>query len=330
MQKQSLIQWGHRLYYWYRMFAGTSYYHQRQGAGRLFIEGRLEGYFNDLTGKTNWRGTIDRDGLPLLDSSGQSSPLYFPILLCQKALGHWDVWLGQGSAEDRRCFLQIAHWLRANQDAEGGWDTWGLYGQRQQYCYSAMTQGQALSVMTRAYRLTRDGSFERACRSAMVLMRKPIQDGGVCWYEAGDVFLEEFPSPSRETVLNGWIFALFGVYDYLLQFSDDQVQSFYAETSASLARGLAEYDAGFWSYYNSGRKRLASPFYHRLHLGQLAALSEVMNEPSVKLTLAAWVRYEKNWFNKSRAILVKGLQKMREPGEVPIVRRSKRAEPIRC
>jgi len=298
--------------------------------GRLFVSGQLKGYFNDLTAKTNWKGRVDGEGLPLLDSTSNCSSVHFPILLCQKALGHWDIWLDQGSAEDRQRFLQIACWLKANQDAEGGWDTWGLMGQRPyEYRYSAMTQGQALSVLTRAYQLTRDGSFEKACRSAIGLMGKPIQDGGVCSYEAGDVFLEEFPGPRRETVLNGWIFGLFGVYDYLLQFSDAQATSLHARTSASLARGLGEYDAGFWSYYDSGTKRLASPFYHQLHLSQLAALSQVVNEPSVKRTLDAWTRYEMNWFYKSRAVLVKGLQKLREPGPVPIVASSKRARPGR-
>lgn len=260
-----------------------------------------------------------------MDSTSGCGAVYFPILLCQKALGHWDIWLGQGSAEDRHKFLQIASWLTANQDAEGGWDTWNLASQCQdsQYRYSAMTQGQALSVMARAHLLTRNDSFERASRSAMKLMCKPVQDGGVCWYEDGDVFLEEFPGASRETVLNGWIFALFGVYDYVLQFSDDNARSFHGDTSASLARRLDEYDAGFWSYYNSGAKRLASPFYHRLHLSQLAALNQVLQEASLKLTLEAWTRYERNRFYKSRAVLVKGIQKLIEPGPVPIIASSR-------
>jgi heparosan-N-sulfate-glucuronate 5-epimerase len=307
------------------MLTGSSYYHQPQRVGRLFVSGQLQGYFNDMTGKTNWKGKVDDQGLPLFDTSSNASSVYFPILLCQKALGHWDIWLDQGSTEDRHRFLQIACWLKSNQDTGGGWDTWGLVGQCQQpqYRYSAMTQGQALSVMTRAYRLTRDGSFESGCRRAMLLMRKPVQDGGVCWYEAEDVFLEEFPGLQRETVLNGWIFALFGVYDYLLEFSDAQATDFYARTSASLERVLGEYDAGFWSYYNSGPKRLASPFYHRLHLSQLTALSQVMNKPSLKQIKEAWTRYEKNWFYKSRAVLIKGLQKLREPCPVPIVASSK-------
>jgi hypothetical protein len=186
-----------------------------------------------------------------------------------------------------------------------------------------MTQGEALSVLTRANQLTCDGSFERACRNAMTLMHKPVQDGGVCWYEAGDVFLEEFPGPCRETVLNGWIYSLFGVYDYLLQFSDPQAWSLYAATSASLKKGLSEYDAGFWSYYNTGRKRLSSPFYHNVHVSQLAALCQIMNEPSLKLTLQTWSRYEKNWLNKSRAVLLKSVQKLREPGPIPIVTSSR-------
>lgn len=300
------------------MFAGTSYYHRPQEMGRMFVARQLNGYFNDLTGKTDWKGKIDHDGLPLSTLSNGKS-IHFPILLCQKALGHWDMWLIHERADDRQQFLNIANWLEQTQDSMGGWDTWGPMGQSSQYRYSAMTQGQAISVMTRAYKVTKGAGFERACRAALELLRKPVQDGGVCCYEAQNVFLEEFPASRRDTVLNGWIFALFGVHDYLLQFTDEQIKTFYADTCASLTSHFPEYDAGFWSYYSSGSKRLASPFYHRLHLSQLKALKQIIDQPCVHLVQERWKRYEKNKFCKSWAVLVKGFQKLREPGEITIV-----------
>jgi heparosan-N-sulfate-glucuronate 5-epimerase len=318
MLRTSLHQWTSRLHHWYTMFSGTSYYHQPQLMGRVFVPGELKGYFNDLTGKTNWKGKIDENGIPINTlTSGKTA--YLPVLLCQKALGHWDLWLTRADQEDRRQFLKIAAWLTGSQDAVGGWDTFGALGKPAQYRYSAMTQGEAISVMVRAHSLTNDPAYETGCRRAMGLMRKPVQDGGVCWYEAGQVFLEEFPGPQRDTVLNGWIFALFGVYDFLLRFSDQEVQTLYEITCASLIRSVPEFDAGFWSYYSSGSKRMASPFYHELHLSQLQAIQQITREPSMRLRLEAWTRYANSKPCRCRALIIKGFQKIKEPYQIRVV-----------
>lgn len=300
------------------MFTGTSYYHQSLGMGRVFVPCKLEGYFSDMTGKTDWKGRSNNDGIPYnMLSNGKS--VYFPIMLCQKALGHWDKWLMYNHTEDRDGFLKIADWLKNNQDTAGGWDTWGLLGQLPRYKYSAMTQGQALSVMTRAYKLTNGEAFAKACKNATTLMRTSVQNSGVCVYEHQNVFLEECPADKRDTVLNGWIFSLFGVYDYLLLFKDKQIQAFYIQTCNSLVKCLHEYDAGYWSYYSSGTRRLASPFYHNLHINQLEALKKIMEQPCIESIQNRWVRYGTNRIYKFMAIIFKGIQKLKEPATVTIV-----------
>ncbi len=315
---ESFVRLKHSAAYWYRMFAGTSYYHQCQSLGRVFVPGQLKGYFNDLTGKTNWTGRLDHSGLPLSKlSSGKV--IHFPILLCQKALGHWDLWLLTSEAEHRQAFLKIADWLVTTQHASGGWDTWSQMGQPDQFRYSAMTQGEALSVLVRANALQAHVSYPAACHKAVALMQHDVETGGVCSHEDGDVFLEEFPSAKRDTVLNGWIFALFGVYDYLLQFADEQVGRFYSRCTASLVRHLPDFDAGYWSFYSSGTRRLASPFYHRLHLSQLEALERICADPLLGKVRERWASQERNRFLKAWAVAGKGLQKLREPAEVTIM-----------
>lgn len=318
MRASYLQHWNHQLRHWCSMFAGTSYYHQPQGMGRAFVADDLKGYFNDLTGKANWRGKLDKNGLPF-NTLTNGKPVYFPVVLCQKALGHWDLWLLNQREEDRQQFLKIATWLQQTQDTMGGWDTWGPLGQPEQYRYSAMTQGEAVSTMVRAYVLTNDNIYAAACKRGIDLMRRPVLDGGVSCLEAEDVFLEEFPGATRDTVLNGWIFALFGIHDYLLRIKDDEAKAFYERTRASLVRCLRQFDSGFWSYYSSGTKRMASPFYHDLHLSQLQALRQVTTDPSVRSTLDAWTSYRNNKYNQFRALLVKGVQKLKEPAEFTIV-----------
>lgn len=311
-------RWKQRAAYWYGMFAGTSYYHQPQAIGRAFEPGLLRGYFNDLTGKTNWQGESDAEGLPLSKLSNGNT-VHFPILVCQKALGHWDLWLLTREEAHRHAFLTIAEWLIAAQDSAGGWNTWQPLGQPEQYRYSAMTQGQALSVMLRAMELAPDAKYEAACKRAVTLMSTDVRQGGVCWNDGKDVFLEEYPAEQRDTVLNGWIFALFGLHDYLLRFEDEQVVGFYTQSRASLARNLPQFDTGYWSYYSNASKRLASPFYHRLHLSQLEALSRTCSDTRLTEVKDRWAAYEKNTLFKSWAVARKALQKLREPAEITIV-----------
>jgi len=299
------------------MCAGTSYYHRPQGLGRVFAPSALKGYFNDLTAKTNWNGKTDQNGIPL-NTLTTGARVYFPVLLCQKALGHWDRWLMQDGVADQQEFLKLACWLKERQDCMGGWDTHGPLGQPPQYRYSAMTQGEAISVLVRAYSTTADAAFERASKSAMNLMMRPIEEGGVCSYEVQDVFLEECPGSPRDTVLNGWIFSLFGVHDYLLLFPDHEARALYANTCASLARHLHTYDAGFWSYYSIRTKRLASPFYHNLHINQLRALAQIMHASAIDSTLSNWRRYENSLFYRFWAIILKGFQKLKETNAIMI------------
>ena len=87
--------------------------------------------------------------------------------------------------------------------------------------YSAMAQGQALSVFVRLSEVTRTPSWrEAAARTYSSLEQAPVPDGPfVSWVDdARRLWLEEYPrtpAATSERVLNGQVFALFGLLDYL-------------------------------------------------------------------------------------------------------------------
>lgn len=91
-----------RMKKWARYAAGRSLHHAPQGVGLAYQPGRLEGYFNDLTGKTRWSGACDVDGIPIV-TTDRGNKFSFPITVFQKGLGHWDLWLlsGKSSSKDR-------------------------------------------------------------------------------------------------------------------------------------------------------------------------------------------------------------------------------------
>lgn len=303
--------------HWWRMIAGRSYWHTRQGIGTQYRVGELAGYFNDLTGKTDWRGQTDLDGLPVFQTR-TGVLVHFPTTLTQKALGHWDRWLSERRDSDRDDFMRIAFWLLENQDAKGGIEIWPQLGLQYASPYSAMVQGEAISVLTRAYRLSGAYRFLDSAHQACKLLLTPITEGGTSRYEAGLV-LEEYPLTTPGTVMNGWIFALYGLYDFSIVTNDPAIGNELSRTLITLADRLETFDAGYWSYYDD-RGSLASPFYHHLHIAQLQALEMTFLQHAEKFNYYAqrFADQSSSRYNRARAVAVKAYQKLLSPPDIVI------------
>ena len=307
-----------QMWYWLKMLAGKSYHHKPQNLGKIFEPNKLSGYFNDLTGKILWTGEVDSDGVPV-NTLSNGRKFQFPILITQKALGHWDRWLTEKDDKDKQQFLILCNWLLEHQDESGGWDTWQSFLGPQYSKYSAMTQGQGLSVLSRALKLTNDSRFQQAAEKAFNLFLIGGEEGGVTYFESDAVFLEEAPSQPRNTVLNGWIFALFGLYDYNLAIDQARAGELFKRSIDTLAQHLAGYDSGYWSYYDS-QKHISSRFYHRLHISQLEALSLISENRVFEKYHQRWTSYEDKFINRTRAFAVKAFQKLKEPARITIVK----------
>lgn len=311
-------RWPYLFLRWAKVLAGQSYYHQPQRLGKAFRPGELAGYFNDLTAKTHWTGHNDEEGIPI-NVLADGRRIYFATTVVQKALGHWDKWLLTCNSRDREEFLRLSRWLLAQQDDKGGWPVWSELGLSLPSPYSAMTQGECVSALARAWKLTGDGTFAEGARRALDLMCRPVESGGPAIVKGKRLFLEEVPSLPRSSILNGWIFGIFGLYDFWLAFKDENARELFMLSLDTLKGHLYEYDAGYWSYYDV-RGHLASHFYHDLHIHQLTALAMIDNDTLVAEFRDRWIRYQQSWKNRVRAFNVKVIQKLREPGEAVIVR----------
>lgn len=279
-------KWSRLFIRWTKMLGGKSYYHQPQCMGKVFRPNELAGYFNDLTGKTHWTGSTDDEEIPV-NILVDGRKVYFATTIVQKALGHWDKWLLEGQETDKKEFLKLNRWLLSRQDENGGWPLWRELDLPLPSPYSAMTQGECISAFVRAWMLTEDDAYAEGARRALTLMCKPIEKGGPAIYVGKDIFLEEVPHDRRVSILNGWIFALFGLYDSWLVFNDKQTYEVFKQSLDTLLTHLGEYDAGYWSYYDI-QKHLASPFYQDLHIHQLRALAMVENSSRLTQILGRW------------------------------------------
>ncbi|MFJ3305921.1 D-glucuronyl C5-epimerase family protein [Streptomyces sp. NPDC086549] len=210
-----------------------------------------------------------------------------------------------------QALLTQANWLRASQDGNGGWRypvPVPRYGVRPGW-YSAMAQGLAASVMLRGYATTGERSFLDASEGAVELMLRPLAAGGCSHYDhRGRPFLEECPSDPVSHILNGAVFALFGLRELSLH----QGGAAHQPVADRLRDSLAAFDLGYWTRYDLRYRAPASFAYHCLHTALLTAAGRVLDDPRWPAVARAWDRYARSPAGRLRAAAGKGRFVLRE------------------
>jgi hypothetical protein len=252
-----------------------------------FVDGDSpRGYFIDFRAKT--RAT-----------SASAPERLLPADLAQLALGWWDRGLaGEESARSR--FLSTCALLEQrglDRDGELVWpyavpvDKLKL---RPPWC-SALAQSQAASVFVRAFLQTEDERFALAARRAIAPLLPGSSSGLVAITPHGPV-PEEAPSNPPSLILNGWIYALWGLWDVAVGLGDVDCRSLFDASAECLRRSIDDYDVGWWSRYSLYPHRrlpdLAKPFYHRLHVDQLEVLYRLLGYPELQATARRWEAYD--------------------------------------
>lgn len=303
---------------WVGIISGNNRVAIEQGQGKYYRKDIVAGYYNDLTGKVNDKTLLDTNGIPVNIIEGNKK-VYFPISIFQYALGLWDLNMLTYDEDRHNQFIKVCEWIMDNQDENGSWNCFGPIGYSK-YTVSSMGQGEAISVLLRAYKFSKDEKYLIAAQKAMAFMIKEMGEGGTLLIDGEDYFFEEYPSENGDklSVLNGWIFSLFGIYDYLKIIDDEEIQQIFNRSVDTMKRHLMDYDLGYWSLYDrSGR--LASPAYHQLHIALLTTLSDLTEEIYFKQIALKWEKYAENKPKTLRAIVKKGLQKLGESPEGIII-----------
>lgn len=124
--------------------------------------------------------------------------------------------------------------------------------------------------------------------------------------------LQEYPTDPPAHVLNGWIFALWGLYDLSVSMPDREPfdAAFRAGIDALSAR-LPLYEIGRnWSRYDlfpHPVANIASPFYHRLHIELLTAMNALVHRDAFGQCGAKWRAGSQDQIARSAAIARKVL-----------------------
>lgn len=213
-----------------------------------------------------------------------TQPVYNPVTIALYALRYNDSWLHTNNLADRDEFLLHARWLKNNMDAQGRYTYTFPIDRVQAPWHSAMAQGLAISTMLRAYSTTGDTSYIDASRKAFLPFLKDIKDGGVV--SDGGNWLEEYPDGTH--VLNGMLFAVFGLYDLERVTGDAQASALLDKATGHLAANLGLYESHGAVLYEVLPDRFSHPSYYHLQNRQLAVLAELVDNPVFAETSERW------------------------------------------
>ncbi|KAI1301406.1 D-glucuronyl C5-epimerase [Halotydeus destructor] len=206
-------------------------------------------------------------------------------------------------------FDAAAEWFVANQNLNGGWAVQvarklsnGELTLKAGW-YSAMAQGQAISLLCRKYHVSRDENYLNAAIKALHLFTVNATDNGVrAYFMNQNAWYEEYPTTPSSFVLNGFMYSLFGLYDLKMTCSSaecDLAHSLYEEGLSSLKKMLLLYDTGSGTVYDlrhaslGTAPNLARWDYHSTHINQLLYLDSIENNPLFQTTAKRWVSYMK-------------------------------------
>tara|TARA_B110000438_G_scaffold284616_1_gene313852 strand:+ start:542 stop:1381 length:840 start_codon:yes stop_codon:yes gene_type:complete len=266
--------------------------------------------------KAEYEGHHDENGFPMLHYQGKIGLQYNPIAIAQWGLGNYNKWLETNSKNYYDNFIKCADWLTENLEKNtGGLKVW-LHHFDFEYrdtlkspWYSGLAQGQGISVLMRALKETKNEKYNEAAQDAFQAFLTPTHEGGVNYLDSnGNNWIEEYIVHPPTHILNGFMWALWGIYDYAIYQENEEAMNLFNDYTKTLIQELESYDIGFWSLYeHSGTwvKMIASSFYHQLHIVQLRVMYRLTNENIFNSMADKWVGYSNQPFNRIRALIQK-------------------------
>ena len=298
-----------------------TFWHETPRANARATFDQVGEYYMEFTSKADYAGHYDASGIPMLDYRGHIGLQYNPIAIAQYGLGNYNLFVEEKSDQRKKRFLAAADWLVGNlvKNAHGVWVwnhhfDWEYRDTLKAPWYSGLAQGQGISLLVRAHHATHDPNYEAAARRAFESMLRLVDEGGVLFQdERSDVWIEEYLVEPPTHILNGMIWALWGVHDYAMATRDPSAKDLFGKVVRTLERNLAQYDAGFWSLYEQSGTRLkmmASPFYHRLHIVQLRIMHQLTGLSFFAEYAELWESYERSRIKRIIALGYKSAFKL--------------------
>jgi hypothetical protein len=289
--------------------------------GRQFAAGSVRGYYIDFKVKA------ENPRWPAPELAGEE----LHVQTCQWALGCYERYLGGEGDKWLAAARSAGEYLLEDQQAGGEMDGGWIHRSPFPHTFrlkppwlSAMAQGEGASLLVRLHAETGEDRWAEAARRALRPFDVPTSEGGVRAELGGRPFPEEYPTTPPSFVLNGGIFALWGLCDVGLGLGDADALRAFEEGVDTLAMNLHRWDTGYWSRYDLFPHpvvNVASSAYHALHLAQLESMQALAPRPEIESMRARWARYTESAVSPRRALAAKVAFRLVVPRNPTLARR---------
>ncbi|MCX7883653.1 MAG: D-glucuronyl C5-epimerase family protein [Caloramator sp.] len=250
----------------------------------------------------------DNNHVPMIKIYGKNNFVYNPIAIAQYGLQYYSYFIKYNNKDYLKNVIAASNWFVANQDRKTG--KWlynfpfyvdGMGITLKPGWASAMGQGQIISLLVRAYDVTKDENYIKAAELGLKPLKIDVKDGGLKRTINGYTFYEEYPTIPPSYALNGFMFTLFGLYDLSYIRPQSEATALFKDGMKTLSWILPQYDypKNKISIYHLGyktdssKKIHTSKFYHSVHIIQLKAMYSIMPEPVFMKYYNLWSSYIK-------------------------------------
>ena len=284
-------------------------------------------YYKNYIGAGNLQEGIDfsfdENGYPLVKMN--DFLYYHPVFISAYALNVYKDYLENEDSKKRNVFLKMADWFIDN-NKNGAFEypfEWSVGKIKLEKTWtSSMAQGRALSVLSRAYYLTKDNKYLKAGNKIlkyMVSLDKNNSNDGTAklLYDFTNkydelkkyndyIIYDTYVGNPGSYVLNGNLFALLGLYDWY-RLDKNDYGSNVAKKSFDMGIKSTEillpyYDYYGWSSYglyqytNDDYINLGNRYAHRCHLQLLYILYTKTDSQKLKKYVDIFENYYKDDF----------------------------------
>jgi hypothetical protein len=218
---------------------------------------------------------------------------FHPVLIANCILGNYNLYLDSSDRKALEVFWNNIHWLANNgisyKDALVFPFPYGLKEFNPEPDWvSGMYQGQILSCFARAYDLSKEAKYLELCdRTWNSFELKLGEKYGFRVEDQYGLWFEEAPKLPANHILNGAIFALWGIFDYYKVSGKRELEETWEKGIQTIMNALDRYDLGFWSLYDlSGT--ITSYYYQAVHVKQMNSLYGQTGEELFRKYAGKW------------------------------------------
>ncbi len=256
---------------------------------------------------------FDNNGLPLRTNNGK--PYHSFSTVFSYALANHQMFLKTADDKYLKPLFETVNFIaRKGEKTPYGGLVFPHHG-----LLSAMNQGEALSVIARAYEVDPKDVYLEHVEAIIKPFYREVKDGGVLGLiqkEGGIPWFEERSEIPGKHILNGMNYALLGLGDISkILPSYTEAKRFFNSGTDSLERALPYFDNGYWSYYwlnDIEPHYVASVMYHNLHIVQLLYFSKELNNSVFNKYSELFKKYKSNVLLRIRAGIGIGISKLKK------------------